>query len=367
VSRSAISEVAAAERRTRLTIVVDSREYGGAEVYVAGLLRDLPPRFETTLLAAAPVPGVLEEVATQARTTVVGFAAPRGKVDVTRILDGARSLRTTDPDLVHLNLATVTNNRHLIGAAAVLGLPAVATLHLVAPLRSRLQVRLLRPVYRRVRRFIAVSEETRAQLASELGIAPDVIVVVPNGVRPRCPVESRGALPVRVGAVGRLTQQKGFDVLIDAVRLLTGEGRDVEVVVAGEGPDRDALVERARGLPVAFRGFVDDISAFLEDLDVFCMPSRWEGLPFALLEAMMAGLPCVATSVGDIAAAMGPAGIVVPPENATALADALRTLVSSPARRRELGAAAHERALAHNTTERMVTKTVQVYDEALAR
>ena len=81
----------------------------------------------------------------------------------------------------------------------------------------------------------------------------------------------------------------------------------------------------------------------------------------------MTGLPCVATGVGDVASALGPAGIVVPPEDPTAIADALRMLASSPAKRRELGAAAHERALAHNTIERMLAETVRVYDEAIAR
>jgi glycosyltransferase involved in cell wall biosynthesis len=357
----------AAAERTRLTIVVDSREYGGAEAYVAQLLRELPGRFETTLLAARPVPQLLDDAARGSGADIVGFDAARGKIDVAGLVNSARSLRATRPDLVHLNLVTVTNNRHLIGAAVALGLPAVATLHLVAPLQSRVQVRLLRPVYRRLRRFIAVSQETRTQLCSELGVERDAVVVVPNGVRPRAPIERAAATPVRIGAVGRLTKQKGFDVLLDAVRLLGADGREVEVVVAGEGPDRRALVAHADGLPVEFRGFVDDIPVFLDGLDLFCLPSRWEGLPFALLEAMMAGLPCVASDVGDVASALGSTGIVVPPEDPSALADALRALVSSPSRRRELGAAAHERALAGNTTERMIAETARVYDEALAR
>jgi glycosyltransferase involved in cell wall biosynthesis len=346
-------------------MVVDSREYGGAEAYVGQILAELPARFETTLLASTPVPTALRNAASEAGTTVVGFDAPRGKVDAARLLHATRSLRATRPDLVHLNLATVTNNRHLVGGAVALRLPVVATLHLVAPLQSRVQIRTLGPLYRRVRRFIAVSQETRSQL-SEFGVRPDVVVVVPNGVRPRAPVARRANSRVRVGAVGRLTEQKGFDVLVDAVRLLGPNGESLEVVVAGEGPDHAALVSRAEGTPVEFCGFVEDITRFLDGLDVFCLPSRYEGLPFALLEAMMAGLPCIASGVGDVSSALGSAGIVVPPEDPTALAEALRALTSSPTRRGELGAAAHERALARNTTERMVSETVRVYDEVLA-
>jgi glycosyltransferase involved in cell wall biosynthesis len=354
------------QRRTRLTMVVDSRENGGAEAYVAKFVRELPPRFEVTLLAAAPVPAMLDETARGAGAAVVRFDAPCGKGDVGRFVRAARLLRATRPDLTHVNLATATNNRHLVTAAVALRLPTVATLHLVAPLQSRAQIRMLRPFYRRVRRFIAVSEETRTQLCSDFDIAPDRVVVVPNGVEPRTPAERSSTSRMRVGAVGRLTEQKGFDVLVDAVRLLQRNGHFVDVVVAGEGPDRATLVARAEGAPVEFRGFVDDIPAFLDSLDVFCLPSRYEGLPFALLEAMMSGLPCVATAVGDVASALGPAGLIVPPEDPNALADALRDLASSPARRRELGAAAHGRAIAHNTTAQMLTETVRVYDAALA-
>ena len=345
---------------TRLTIVVDSDVYGGAEAYAAHLLRRLPARFERTLLATPAVPAQLREAAGEA---VVTFERPSGKADVLRLAGAVRALRSTRPDLVHVNMATAANNRHVIGLCGLLRTPTVATLHIVAPLESTAQTAILRRAYGRLAGFIAVSEETRRQLGDELGVAE--VKVIANGVEERPPVASVDQ-PFRVGAIGRLTDQKGFDVLIDAVRRLDAEGVPIETVIAGDGPDRADLAGRASGLAVELRGFVEDVPAFHAELSAFCLPSRWEGLPFALLEAMMSGLPCVASDVGDVGVALDGAGLVVPTGDASALASALGELVSTE-KRRELGAAAHTRAVERYGVEKMVADTVEVYDRALNR
>lgn len=345
---------------TRLTIVVDSDVYGGAEAYAAHLLRRLPGRFERTLLATPKAPAQLREAAGDA---VVTFERPSGKADLLRLARAARALRSTRPDLVHVNMATAANNRHVIGLCGLLRIPTVATLHIVAPLESTAQAAILRRAYGRLAGFIAVSEETRRQLGDELGLAE--VKVIANGVEERLPVAGVDQ-PFRVGAIGRLTEQKGFDVLIDAVRRLDAEDVPIETVIAGDGPDRAALAARASGLAVELRGFVEDVPAFHAELSAFCLPSRWEGLPFALLEAMMSGLPCVASDVGDVGLALDGAGLVVPPGDASALASALGELVSTE-KRRELGAAVHTRAVERYGVEKMVAETVEVYDRALRK
>jgi glycosyltransferase involved in cell wall biosynthesis len=349
--------------RVRLTLVVNSDIYGGAEVYVEQLLRRLPERFEATLLATPGVPAQLREAAGDAFAT---FEPPRNKADVGRLAGVARALRATRPDLVHVNMATASNNRHVIGLCGLLRLRAVATLHIAAPLDSAVQRAILRPTYSQLAALIAVSEETRRQLCGELGLPENVVRVVPNGVdvRPLAAPPPTGSL--RIGAAGRLTSQKGLDVLIEAVRRLVAENVQVAAVVAGDGPDRAALLAAAEGLPVELRGFVADMPAFHAELGVFCLPSRWDGLPFALLEAMMSGLPCVASDVGDVRFALDGVGLVVPPNDPVALAEALRELAESPERRRELGAAAHARAMERYTVESMVAETARVYEAALA-
>jgi glycosyltransferase involved in cell wall biosynthesis len=348
-------------QRVQLTIVVDSDVYGGAEAYAAQLLRRLPPRFARTLLATPGLPAQLREGAGDALAI---FEAPRGKADFVRLARAARALRATRPDLVHVNMATAANNRHVIGLSALLRLRTVATLHIVAPLESSAQTAILRRAYRRLAALIAVSEETRRQLCGDFALPEHLVRVVANGVEERPAVTPRNG-SLRVGAVGRLTAQKGFDVLIEAVRRLAADGVAVEAVVAGDGPDRGALRAAADGLPVELRGFVDDVPTFHAELGAFCLPSRWEGLPFALLEAMMSGLPCVASDVGDVRLALDGAGAVVPPEDPVALANALRELADSPRLRHERGAAARRRALERYTVEAMVAETVRVYDAAL--
>jgi glycosyltransferase involved in cell wall biosynthesis len=163
-----------------------------------------------------------------------------------------------------------------------------------------------------------------------------------------------------------LTRQKGFDLLVEATRRLVREGWPVEVRLAGAGRERDRLAAAAGGLPVRLAGFTDDVPGFLAELDVFCLPSRAEGLPLALLEAMMAGLPCLTTAVGEIPAAVGEAALVVPPEDVDALTRGLRQLLGDPRLRAELAGRARAVAVRDFDVAAMVAATVAIYDEALA-
>jgi glycosyltransferase involved in cell wall biosynthesis len=351
----------------RLSFVVDSTVFGGAEQYVAHLLNGLPDRFTPTLLTAPGAPAQLLESATASGVPVVEIPSVRAKLDLPRLAAVARTLRRTRPDLVHVNMATAGNNRHVAVLLPLLRLRGVATLHSLAELTSGVQRALLTRAYRRLSAVIAVAEEERRQLCEELGLSPAAVRLIWSGVVSREPVTLRERPErLRVGSVGRLSREKGFDVLLEALARMSADGVAVEVEISGMGPERAALDALAEGLPARLLGFVEDRDAFLAGLDVFCLPSRWEGLPFSLLEAMMAGLPCVASEVGDVAAVLGPAGVVVPREDPVALADALRVLARSPERRLELGRAAHERARERHSVERMVGDTAALYDEVLS-
>lgn len=355
-------------RRVRLTLISDSDTLGGAETYLLQLLRHLPQRFAPTLLVTRPAPALLLAGAAASGVPTLNVEPVRSKWDVPELARLARALASTHPDIVHINQTIPANNRHAIAVAAALRQPALATLHLPAPIGSARHRTVLRLVYRRLRRVIAVSQHTRAQLIDELHVPPGNVPVVANGVEYNDAVAIRDAAqPMRIAAMGRLTEQKGFDLLIEAVRILQRDGITVNARIAGDGPELERLQRLAGGTPVRFVPFVTDVSAFLGSSDVFCLPSRWEGLPFALLEAMMRGLPCVATDVGDVATTVGDAGVIVPARDAGALAAALLALTREPARRRELGAAAHRRAAAEYSVDRMVARTVAVYDEVIRR
>jgi glycosyltransferase involved in cell wall biosynthesis len=143
------------------------------------------------------------------------------------------------------------------------------------------------------------------------------------------------------------------------------------VEIAGSGPQRgklDKLVEQTgMGEQVRFLGWVDDVRSVLSSWDVFVMPSLEEGFPIAALDAMAAGLPVVATSVGGVPELIedGKSGWLVPPRDAEALASRLRPLLTNAELRHSLGAAGYARVRDHFSTSQMVERFTQLYDELL--
>jgi glycosyltransferase involved in cell wall biosynthesis len=267
--------------------------------------------------------------------------------------------------VVHVNLVDRASNRAALRAAQACA-PTVATLHLQGDLGPSPAE--LRKVYANLDATLATSAEVARQLRDDLGVPAAAIHRVRNGVDlPARTAYPAGRYPLVVGAVGRLTDQKGFDLLIEAVSRVDRHGRRLRVVIAGQGRDRERLERQARGLPVAFIGLCPDVPALLRGLDLFCLPSRREGLSLALLEAMAHGLPCLTTAVGDTAEAVGADAMVVPPEDVDGLVIAFDRLLCDPGLRRDLGRRARLRALRDFDAERMVTQTVRVLAGAAAR
>ncbi len=206
--------------------------------------------------------------------------------------------------------------------------------------------------YRACTASVAVSEDGREAL-ERLGVSRERTSVIPNPVAWRAPRAAvrASAGPMRILTIARLHPIKGIDVLLDAAARLGGGAW--EWTVLGDGPMRESLEAQARALGVAARvrfvGFHPDLTPFLDEADVFVLPSRAEGLPLALLEAMAAGLPVIATRCGSgVVEALdgGAAGVLVAPENPAALAAAVRALIDDPERRAGLAASARTRAAA---------------------
>jgi glycosyltransferase involved in cell wall biosynthesis len=138
------------------------------------------------------------------------------------------------------------------------------------------------------------------------------------------------------------------------------------IAVIGDGPELQAL--RAAADPrVVFAPFHAPAARHLRALDVYVLPSAWEAFPIGVLEALACGVPQVATDVGGTREAVTPdTGILVPPSDPRALADAVIALLRDPARRERMAAASRARHAAHFTVERMVAETAAVYDAVLA-
>ncbi|MFL6052905.1 MAG: glycosyltransferase family 4 protein [Actinoallomurus sp.] len=343
----------------RVGFLVDSDAYGGAEVYVRQLLRRLPAEFERHLVVTDPVAARFDDLA--------GRCASLRRVPLARGRERApelvRWLGRVGADLWHVNLVDPASNRAAL-AAACAAAPTVATLHMPGTAPTVLGG----PdgPYADLTAAIAVSAQIAELLRDRLGMPPERVVRICNGVDlPEQGVDRSATRPPLLGAVGRLTDQKGFDTLITAVARLTARGHSLDVIVAGDGRDRARLEAAAAGLPVRFLGFVEDVPAVLRRLAIFCLPSRREALPLTLLEAMAHGLPCVASAVGDIPEMVGDAAVLVPPEDPVALADALAGLLTDSGRRRRLGARARALALRRFDAADMVAAVAGVLRAAV--
>jgi glycosyltransferase involved in cell wall biosynthesis len=193
--------------------------------------------------------------------------------------------------------------------------------------------------------------------------APDPVA----GTARDATAEAAGTATARrpmVLAIGRLAAQKGFDVLLEAAVAW----RDLDpmplVVVAGDGPLAGPLHAQAVALGAAavFPGHLDDVSAYLAAAAVFVLPSRWEGQPLVLQEALRAGRPIVATRVGGVPGLTGDdAALLVPPGDARALGAAVRSVLTDPALAVRLRAAAAARAATLPTDADAVTAALNAY------
>ncbi len=224
--------------------------------------------------------------------------------------------------------------------------------------------------------LIAVSQACRAGLL-HVGHARPPIVVIPYAVGPLPP--SRKNYVAHSGftitCVARLAPQKGHMDLLDAMARIVGEVPEARLLLAGEGPLRGELEGRAKQLglngQVLFLGRVErtELSNLLDQTDVCVLPSYWEGLPVALIEAMSAGKPIVASNVGGNPelVADGENGLLVPPSNPRALAEALIRLALSPDVRRGMGEASRRRfELGGFTLEEVTAQTLEAYRMAMA-
>ncbi|HEU5213586.1 MAG TPA: glycosyltransferase family 4 protein [Gaiellaceae bacterium] len=190
--------------------------------------------------------------------------------------------------------------------------------------------------------------------------------VVPNGIDLRRTEPAPAHEPLVVGTAAILEHGKGVDVLLEAVARIDAP---VRVEIFGDGSLRGALEQQAGALGVdaRFHGRVDDVRSRLEGLDVFVLPSRGENLPMALLEAMAAAVPPVATRVGGVPELVvdGESGLLVPVDDADSLADAIAGLARDPERRERLARQAAQRVANEFEAEAVGRRMVSVYAEAI--
>ncbi len=260
------------------------------------------------------------------------------------------------------------------------GLPAIAKVACGGPdgdfarLR-RTHLLLTLPILRRLDRVVAISRETEAELMAH-GFPADRIVRIPNGVDtirfapapdPEAARRKTGLGPETALFLGRLDAQKGLDVALQAWGKVVRSRPAAELVLAGDGPARAALEAEAHrlglGNRVRFLGARQEPETLLRASRVFLLSSRSEGMSNALLEAMATGLPCVASRIGGNRDLLedGITGLLVPPGEPDALAEALVAVLEDAGLRHRLGAAARAAALEGYRMDRVVERYAALY------
>jgi glycosyltransferase involved in cell wall biosynthesis len=350
-----------------VAIVTDSPSFAGAERYLAVLVSTLAERRFVALLPDPADPEVASELsAAGAEIVEVAGLSRRPSLQGTR--NARRALRAIGPGLVHVN---ATDDRDLGPLVACLGsrIPALATVHLVLPRRARWRALLSRAVLARLGCVIAVSQASAADMR-RLGIKARV---VRNGLpAPRLAAGARARLGLDpgafvVGGIGRLDEQKGWDVLCAAAPEIVAGCPRAQFLVIGDGAQREALRRLPGAEHVRFAGALPGASTLLGAFDVLAMPSRYEGLPLVAIEAMLAGVPIVATAAGGVAEAVGDAGTLVAVDDAPALARALLALAHDPDARGRLADAGRRRAQEHFSARRMAEETAAIYAQLEVR
>ena len=231
-------------------------------------------------------------------------------------------------------------------------------------------------------RIICVSQQVADFAAQEIGLPPAKLTVIRNGIdmaqfadlpdqqtaRAVFGLPKQGKI---VAAIGRPRPVKGFSYLLEAFAQIAANQPDLYLLFVGDGPDKRPLQTAAQQLPIAdrviFLGDQQEIPRLLAALDMLVLPSLWEGLPNVVLEAMAAGLPVVATAVGGTPELVveGETGLLVPPRDPAALAQAILTLLNDPELARRLGKNGRYRATTQFTIQQMVQQTENLYQQLI--
>lgn len=337
---------------------------GGDEVHVATLSAD--PQAEA----------FCGQLARRGIATHLMDVAPR---NYWRQHDAITALgRTLQPDVVH----THGYQADVIAGSAArrLATAVVTTLHGFTRVgfRNRCYEWVQRRFACRCDAVVAVSDAIAREL-TETGLPADKLHVIPNVLPPPGPRLTRAAARRVLGLgedrwvigwAGRLSREKGLDLLLDALALDPHPAYDL--VVMGDGPEREALVAQTELLGLSDRvtwtGIIPGADRYFAGLDVLVLSSRTEGSPIVILEAMAAGVPIIATSVGGVTELLSPVtATLVAPEDPAALREAIRSVHDDPVTARRRALRAHARAARRADPQRWASRYAEAYGAALAR
>ena len=374
-SASAICQLAEADRsavqttfmkKIKILHIIPSLLPGGAEK-MAALLAEFsnPEKFSIGILCLK-AGGLWEEklIKQGIPVTIVGSLNRPIIFDFFKIV---KAIKNFSPDIVHTHLfggdfygricARLAGVKKIISTEQNVNFSEGKLRKLAKFLTSLLAIRI-----------VAASKAIKKYLIADEGVAPEKIEVIYNGVEtdkfsPLARDYKPSGRPLVVGSIGRLTEQKGFDYLLEALAKI----KEVECLIAGEGEEKENLEKKIKMLGLDRRvklvGLQKDVPQFLRSLDVFVLPSRWEGFGIVLLEAGLSGLPIIASRVDGILEIIedGLNGWLFEKGNVEELADKLKKILAEPAARARLGKNIREKVLDKFEIKKIVKQYEDLY------
>ncbi len=359
--------------------IIDELPPDGAERLLVDLLRHRSPEFRYTVLCVIRAGQLAQELREMGVPVVV--LGRRGRVDPGLVLRLARWLRKERVRVVHTHLFTADTYGRI--AARLAGVPAVfSTVHSPVVCHGAVKKSLHWALSWISTRVVACSQEVGRVMREQDHLPSRRLQVIANGIDVDRFAGARGdgvraefAVPegsLLMGVVGRLHPAKGHGDLLAAMATLRERGLTPTCLFVGSGELRGQLEDETRRLgldgQVIFAGQRSDVPRLLAALDIVAMPSRWEGLPMALLEAMAMSRAIVATRVSAIPEVIrdGENGLVVPPSDPPALAAALEKLLTDAELRGRLGRSALQTLRQRYDVERTAREYEALYRAALA-
>lgn len=389
-----------ADRQKKILFLITKTGWGGAQQYVYDVATNLPREGFEAVVAGGGDGALFAKLRTAGIRTVSipGLQRDVGMMSEWRALrEIVRLLKKERPDVVHLNSSKAAG----IGALA-------AFIHkALNPKPYPLNARIIftvhgwgfyedRPAWQRAVIFLAswmtcllcdraVVLSKKEQAAAWRFLLERKVVLIPHGLA-RIDfygrTEARAFFSTRIGrlipddtlligTIAELTRNKDISSFVSAAHLLKSHFNNFLFLIIGDGEERVALERQIADAylknSVFLAGFVPDASRFLLGLDIFVLPSVKEGLPYALMSAMAAGLPVVATRVGGIPDLItdGEDGIIAEPKDAKGLAALLARLAASPGERQRIGSRARQKIETRFPFDAMMKRTISLYSEPL--
>lgn len=341
-------------------------EQGGTEKHIISLCSELSTEAELYLLA--PQGSASLEIP----QGIPYYSFPRFEQNVFGGIQlfnkHLKTLVRQQPNIIHIHAAA---ELLFLSKRVAPSIPHVFTFHGYAGSFTGINYRIgVWAANRYADAVICVSQREQEVLA-KTGLDRTKTVVVHNGApRPTVQRQNHNGLRPTIGTIARLEKPKGIIDLVDAAGILIQKGYQFNLVIVGDGRERELLQKKADSLGIAttFTGYLStsEKDRVLATMDIFVLPSYQEALPLVCLEALAMGIPVIATEVGGIPEIVSPeVGVLVPPKNPTALAGALESLLDNHKLMEEMGEAGRLRYNQYFTISQMAHNTQKVYSKIM--